>query len=278
VKVHTTKVTSISSASDGRFVISAANHVKLYDAKMRCIIAIDTKETLGVSDTISSLSWHAESRKIVIGTEGNEVWEISSEDGSSLRTEDALINSHAASPMAISPNPNGTTYATVGDDGFLKIWDAFNHDEHSSFDLAMPARACAFSPEGNLLAVGFGKEVKDSAKTINGRLVIIDVNDNSSYRIIAERRDSRKHIRGIHWHSSGDRLAVGADKIFVYALKTDTNPAINIDMSLIATIDITSPAIHFDFSKDGKYLRVNSGSNELLWVETYYADSQENQC
>jgi len=265
--VHTTKVTNISSASDGRFVISAANHVKLYDAKMRCIKAIDTKETLGVSDTISSLSWHAESRKIVIGTEGNQVWEISSEDGSNLRTKDALIRAPSASPMAISANPNGTTYATVGDDGFICIWDAFHHDKHSSFDLDMPSRACAFSPDGNLVAAGFGKEVKDSAKTINGRLVIIDVNDSSSYRIIAERRDSRKHVRQIKWHSSGDRLAVGTDKIFVYALKTDTNPAIKIDMSLIATFDITSPAIHFDFSKDGKYLRVNSESNELLWVE-----------
>ena len=265
--MHTTKVTNISSASDGRFVVSSANHVKLYDAKMRCIIAIDTKVTLGVNDTISSLSWHAESRKMVIGTEGNQVWEMSSEDGSNIRTKEALINAPAASPMAISANPNGTTYATVGDDGNLCIWDAFNHDEHSSFDLTMPSRACAFSLDGKLLAVGFGKEVKDSAKTINGRLVIIDVNDSSGYRIIAERRDSRRHVREIKWHSSGHRLAVSTDNIYVYALKTDTNPAITIDLSLIATIGITSPAIHFDFSKDGKYLRVNSEANELLWVE-----------
>ena len=259
VKAHASKITNISSSA-GRFVMSAVNSIKLYDSKFRCIIAVDT-EVLGVRHPISTLSWHSETRKILIGTEGNEVWELSSDDGSNIN-KGPLVRAHAASPMASCANPNGNTFATVADDGFLRVWD----DENTSFDLTMPSRACSYSPDGRMLAVGFGKPIKDSAKTINGKWVIIDASD-SSYRIIAERRDSRKFIREMKWYSNGDRLAVGSDKIYVYQLTAETNPAIKVDISLVSTIDLTSPAIHFDFSKDGKYLRVNCEANELMWFE-----------
>jgi len=260
IKAHTSKITNISSVAGGRFAISAANSIKLYDSKCRCIIAVGT-EMLGVRHPISSLSWHADKRKILIGTEGNEVWELSSEDGSNIN-DGPLVSAHASSPMAISAHPNGTTFATVADDGFLRVWN----DENTSLDLAMPSRACAYSPDGRMLAVGFGKPVKDTAKTINGKWVIIDVSGRS-YCIIAERRDSRKFIREMKWYSNGDRLAVGSDKIYVYQLASETNPALKVDISLVSTIDMNSPSIHFDFSKDGKYLRVNSEANELMWFE-----------
>lgn len=262
IKAHTSKITNIATASDGRFAISAATSIKLYDSRFRCIIAINT-ELLGVRHQISSLSWHEDTRKIIIGTEGNEVWELSSDDGSNIN-DGPLVAAHASPPMAICANPNGATFATVADDGFLHVWG--DDDENASFDLTMPSRACAYSPSGMLLAVGFGKPVKDSAKTINGKWVVIDVND-SSYRIIAERRDSRSFIREMKWHCNGDRLAVGSDKIYVYQLISETNPAIKVDVSLVSTIDMTSPPIQFNFSMDGKYLRVNSEANELMWFE-----------
>ncbi len=262
IKAHTSKITNIATASDGKFAISAANSIKLYDSKLRCIIAIDT-ELLGVTHQISSLSWHGDMRKILIGTEGNEVWELSSDDGSNINNG-PLVAAHASPPRAICAHPNGSTFATVADDGFLRIWG--DDDENSSLDLTMPSRACAYSPSGMLLAVGFGKPVKDTAKTINGKFIIIHV-DDSSYRIIAERRDSRSFIREMKWHCNGDRLAVGSDKIYVYQLISETNPAVKVDISLISTIDMTSPPIHFDWSTDGKYLRVNSEANELMWFE-----------
>lgn len=264
IKAHTSKITNIATTSDGRFAISAATSIKLYDSKFRCIIAIDT-ELLGVRHQISSLSWHEDTRKILIGTEGNEVWEISSNDGSNINEDGPLVRAHASPPMAISANPNGATFATVADDGFLRIWG--DDDENASlFDLTMPSRACAYSPSGGLLAVGFGKPVKDSAKTINGKFVIISVS-GGSYRIIAERRDSRSFIKEMKWHCNGDRLAVGSDKIYVYQLISETNPATKVDISLVSTIDMTSTPIHFDWSADGKYLRVNSEANELMWFE-----------
>ena len=211
---------------------------------------------------ISSLFWHEATRKILFGTEGNEVWELSSDSGSNIN-DGPLVSAHAASPMAITTHPNGTTFATVADDGFLRVWG----EENTSFDLTMPSRACAYSPDGRMLAVGLGKPIKDNAKTINGKWIIIDVN-NSTYRVIAERRDSRSFIREMKWHCGGDRLAVGSEnKIYIYELISETNPATKVDVSLLSTIDMTSPSIHLDFSKDGKYLRVNTEANELMWFE-----------
>ena len=259
IKAHTSKITNIiSSTTDDRFAVSAGSCIKVYDSKFRCTIVIGTKE-LGVRNQISSLSWHPETRKILIGTTGNEVWELSSDDGSNI-CEGPLICSHSSSPTSISAHPNGSTFATVADDGFLHVWG----DEHLNFDLGMPSRACAYSPDGRMLAVGLGKPIKDTAKTINGKWIVIDVS-NRSFRTIAERRDTRKFIREMKWYSSGDRLAVGSDKIYVYSVASEAVKEVAI--TLVSTIDITSPPIHFDYSRDGKYLRVNTEANELMWYE-----------
>ena len=208
---------------------------------------------------------------ILVGTSGNEIWQLSSDDGSNLNEDGkALMSSHSSSPMGLSVHPNGT-FATCGEDGILRVWNLFDHQENLSIDLGMPARSCAFSPEshGRMIAVGFGKPVKDNARTINGKWIILNISDKGEFQIISERRDSRKFITEMKWHSNGDRLAVGSSdkKICVYQLVTETKPATKVDITLLSILDLTSSPVHFDFSRDGKYLKANYECNELHFFE-----------
>jgi len=120
-----------------------------------------------------------------------------------------------------------------------------------------------------LIAVGFGKPVKDNARTVNGKWIVLSVADDGSTKILAERRDVKKYITTMKWHSYGDRLAVGSGdhKICVYSILTDTEPATALDITLLSMIDLTSTPIHFDFSRDGKYLKVNTESYDLNFFE-----------
>jgi len=267
LKAHTTAITNISPRSDDGFISSSNDRVKLYSSPMRCMISIST-ETLDTTHSISSICWAGDS--MLVGTTGNEVYQLSSSDGSNMIGDNkALISSHSSSPMGLSVHPNGT-FATTGDDGFLRVWNHFDSRDNISIDLKMASRACAFSPNahGKMIAIGCGKPIKDNAKTINGRWIILNISDDGGSQIIAERRDSRSYINEIKWHSNGDRIAIGSGdkKLCVYQLTTQTNPAV-IDISLLSIIDLTSVPINFDFSLDGKYLRTSTESNELLFHE-----------
>jgi len=266
IKAHQSAVTNISCANDG-FVTSSADGFKHWSSEMKCILSIYT-QALGTKHHICSICWAKD--MILIGTSGDEIWQVSSDDGSNLNGDGkALMSSHSSSPFGISVHPNGT-FATCGEDGFLRVWNLFDHQENLSFDLGMPARSCAFSPDaiGRMIAVGFGKPVKDNARTINGKWIILNISDKGDFQIIFERRDSRKFITEMKWHNS-DRLAVGSSdkKICVYQLTTETKPATTVGVALLSMIDLVSPPIHFDFSKDGKYLRANYESHELHYFE-----------
>jgi microtubule-associated protein-like 6 len=267
IKAHRSAVTNISSAKNG--VLTCSNDsVKLWNSSMRCMLSIGTQD-VGIKYSISSISWAKDA--IIVGTSGNEIWQLSSDSESNLiGVCKVLVSSHASLPLGLSVSSNGS-FATTGDDGVLRLWNVFDHQEITSFDLNMPSQSCAFSPDllGRLIAVGFGKPEKENTRIVDGKWIVLSVSEGGAIRTIAERRDVKKHITEMKWHSSGDRLAVGSGdkKLCVYSMKSDTTPAVKVDITLISMIDLTSPPIYFDFSVDGKYLRANYECQELHFFE-----------
>jgi WD40 repeat protein len=267
IKAHQSAVTNLSSTKDG--ILSCNNDsVKLWNSSMRCMLSISTQD-VGIKYSISSVSWAND--VVFVGNSGNEIWQLSSDDGPNLNwVGKALVSTHASLPMGLSVSSNGS-FATTGDDGILRLWNVFDHQEMKSFDLNMPSRSCAFSPDllGRMIAVGFGKPEKENARIVDGKWIVLSVSDEGVIQTIAERRDVKKYITQMKWHSSGDRLAVGSGdkKLCVYSMKSDTMPAIKVDITMLSMIDLTSPPIHFDFSVDGKYLRANYECQELHFFE-----------
>ncbi|KAL3794334.1 hypothetical protein ACHAW5_009894 [Stephanodiscus triporus] len=265
IKAHQTAVTNLLTAKDG--ILSSSNdNIKVFNTLMRCMLSISTHD-VGIKHSITSIDIDWVNGVILVGTSGNEIRQLSSDDGSNLKV---LVSSHAQSPMGLSVSSNGS-FATTGDDGILRIWNAYDHQVSLSYDLNMPSRSCAFSPDllGRMIAVGLGKPKKENACIVNGKWIVLSIAEDGTIHTIAERRDVKKSITEIKWHSNGDRLAVGSSdqKICVYSITSNTKPAIKVDIALLSMIDLTSPPIHFDFSVDGKYLRANYECHELHFFE-----------
>jgi WD40 repeat protein len=67
------------------------------------------------------------------------------------------------------------TTAKVGDDGFLRLWSLSRHTQIYCLDMGEMARCCAYSPDGTLLAVGFGGSVGRGKNKVDVKQWLISV-------------------------------------------------------------------------------------------------------
>lgn len=240
IKAHESSFTCISATSEGVVTGSNDGFVKIWSLEMRCLFSVNVRVD-GIKNDVSAVTWDGRSI-VTIGTSTGEIWQTNRSSADQTRL---VTQSH--SPRGLSVNPAGFAFATTGDDGLLRRWNIFDF-ECKTFDIEIPSRACAFSPDGRLIAVGMGKPDKENARIIDGKWIII--NNDGSNQILSERRDSRKFVTGIKW--SGSRIAVASSEgtICVYDVSSKTNPAVKVQLSVLSVIELKSPATHF-----GKFVR-----------------------
>ena len=70
-----------------------------------------------------------------------------------------LIFSHVIACPLLQVHPERAEYATVGDDGTLRIWDAVSRKQLRMKTLGGMSRAVAYSPDGKYIAIGYGGRV-----------------------------------------------------------------------------------------------------------------------
>ncbi len=122
--------------------------------------------------------------KVLVGTRGNEVLELSSvgtpaEEGAE---EDApppfpqigdvlgggpITVGHTTS-SAMSASSASTEYATVGRDMKLFVWDAATHKQTKSLSLDSAASSVAYSADGGMIAVGYSDGPKKGTVSVFG--------------------------------------------------------------------------------------------------------------
>ena len=88
--------------------------------------------------------------------------EVALHSGSIVSVERAHSCGQAGSGAklsGLSVNPiDAELYATAGDDGTVRLWDSDTRTLVAVADLEAPMRTCAWSSDGFLLAVGFGRD------------------------------------------------------------------------------------------------------------------------
>ena len=70
-----------------------------------------------------------------------------------------LSRLRAVTCSVLQAHPDRAEYATVGDDGTLRVWDAKSRKQLRMKELGCIARAVTYSPDGNYIAIGFGGRV-----------------------------------------------------------------------------------------------------------------------
>ena len=259
VAAHTECINCISSSFDGIATASADGTVKMWTRLLECRLVIDMKVLRTINPIVKCVSWEFESGRVLLGTASGEVYEVGAGDGENLHIG-PLLEGHAGDELwGLSVNPTKDEFCTVGDDCMLRIWDLIAHKTISNVPLEMPARCCAFSPDGRRLAIGFGSPKKVVQRQYDGKWIILDTVD---YQITHEARDSTKWLTDVKYSPNNEILAFGSfdNKIYIYG--------INSGFSLTAVVAQHQAFItSLDFSEDSAWIQSNCGGMELNFFE-----------
>jgi microtubule-associated protein-like 6 len=262
IKAHERSVNALYTCEEGLCSGGKDGMVRLWTTSLECTVEVDMSVLGAFNPCVRSVCWNPEMNKILIGTRGSEIFEVSASDGSNLHGDGALFQGHCAHELwGLAVHPINPEYCTVGDDKTVRIWDIQTRKMKKMAKLDTYARACAYSPDGTKLAIGLGGTVVGRGKQkFDGKYVVLHPDD---LELLHEARDSKKWIQDIKFSPDGNTLAVGSrdNKIYLYDVGNG--------FAIKATISKHNSHItHLDFSADNQYIQSNCGAYELLFHES----------
>ncbi len=207
-------------------------------------------------------------KKAVIGLQSCEILEIelpqNIKSGATFKIRNSLTTGHSKGELwGLAVNPySGDKYCTVGDDGYLRVWNLLEHKVIQSFSLGGGARCCAYSPDGCNIAVGFGGADKDKSK--DGIVRIFAVNpSNDEIQLVTELKEARQWISCIKYSPDGSLLAVGSrdNSIYIYSVAQQYKRKVKFSKH-------SAGINHLDFSKCGKVIQSACSAYEILFSDT----------
>jgi len=191
---------------------------------------------------------------VAVGMKGGEIYEFSLPTHSRV----LLIEGHSYREChGLATNPVvGDEYATIGDDGILRIWSYKLRMCLRRVAVEAASRAICYSPDGQNIIVGLGGDPTQSTK--DGAFMVI-CSDN--LEIMAEDRKAKLHITDIKFSPDGQIMAMtSADgKCYLHDAKTN---------AYLRTINLPSKsavqATKVDFSNNGDLVRVSTSDEEMF--------------
>ena len=155
----------------------------------------------------------------------------------------------------------GHEYCTVGDDGFLRVWDLETKRQKKYLDMGPSARCCDYSPDGQYLAVGFGGSRSSKRNKHNGAVRIYRA-DTEPLLQVCELKEAKQWISKLKFSPDGSILAVGSrdNSIYAYSVAQQFKRKSKFSKHNAGILD-------FDFSEDGKYIQSTCSAYELLFSD-----------
>lgn len=171
---------------------------------------------------IRSVCLSPDGRRIAVGTQTCEIVEFTKESNVPFVENPTDTNIKAFSivvghfkdelwGLAVRPSLDGgpeTEFCTVGDDGFLRIWNIAEHKQLRCRDMQGMARCCAYSPDGQYIAVGFGGSVGKGKNKEDGLVRIYRSDDKLG--MMTEVKEAKQWISCIKYSPDGATLGVGS--------------------------------------------------------------------
>lgn len=263
-KGHKGSVISIYSCTHGVLSGGKDHRVRLWTHRLEPGATFDMS-SFGHNPSIRSVCMSPDGTSILVGTRACEVYEISAVDGSDLRGGLITSTHNTGKLRDIAVHPKRHEFATVGDDGRLRIWDMNTKTllKVATFDAEV--RCVCYGPMGDILVVGLGG---DPSLPKSGAYAVINEEDLT---LVHESKDSTQPISVVSFSGEGETLAVGSEDGSVYLY------AVQDEYELIGRcVRHTAAVNHIDFSIDGEWLRTNSVNGELCFFNADDASFQSN--
>ncbi|KAI9516013.1 Echinoderm microtubule-associated protein-like 5 [Dissostichus eleginoides] len=252
-KAHTGPVfTMYTTLRDGLIVTGGKERpskeggaLKLWDQELKRCRAFRL-ETGQVIDCVRSVC--RGKGKILVGTRNAEIIEVGEKNAAC----NILVNGHMDGPIwGLGTHPSRDVFLSAAEDGTVRLWDIPEKKMLNKVNLGHPARTIAYSPEGDMVAIGMK----------NGEFIILLV---ASLKIWGKKRDRRSPIQDIRFSPNSRYLAVGSTESAVDFYDLTYGPQLN---RINCCRDIPSFVMQMDFSADSCYVQISTGSYKRLAYE-----------
>lgn len=159
----------------------------------------------------------------------------------------------------------------IGDDKTLRFYNAHSHRVIAAVPIGAMARSCAYSPDGTLVAVGFGGRVGKGKEKGGGMVrLYTDYSHKNSIKKLDEQKDAKEWISDVKFSADGQTLAVAAHdcKIYLYDVIV-SGKGESAKLKLRSTFSKHNSVVnHIDLSVDGRFMQSNCSAYELLFCDT----------
>ncbi|KAE9331755.1 Echinoderm microtubule-associated protein-like 6 [Phytophthora fragariae] len=269
VPAHTRGVAALYCSSSASAAIASGGQdglVKLWSADLECLAEFG--EFNAAHHAIRSVFWDSTRETLLVGTRGSSIHLLSSLDGTpvGMKTPDGTpvtsLETHARGELhGLSVCYSKSRGCTTGDDGVLRIWDLAHHIVVISSKLDTSSRACAYSPDGDFIAVGLGSGGTGRRHKKDGSMLVFE-DRGQSVELVYETRDTKQSVTVLRFSPDGQSLVCGALDGSVYIYDVPSNYTKRAVFS-----KHKAPVTHLDLASDSQYVRSNCRGFEL-----YFAD------
>ncbi|GMH77156.1 hypothetical protein TL16_g07308 [Triparma laevis f. inornata] len=172
--------------------------------------------------------------------------------------ESEIRTGHCAHVYGLEAHPvDPTCFVTVGEDGFLCVWDTKTFTAKKRRSLFGPGKSAAFSPSGHHLAIGMFNGVVLVLDYLNE---VINVRKSGGLKVLRCISDCEEDIDDLKYSPNGTMLAVGSHDNYIDVYTVQTNYTL-----LHRFKGHTSYITHLDWSSDSRIIQSNCGAYEILY-------------
>lgn len=161
-----------------------------------------------------------------------------------------VVMGHTDELWGLASHPNMAQFVTGGFDRLLQLWDSLSHSVVWSKDIGEQVQSCAFSSDGECIAVG----------GVSGRWTAFDT---TSRELLVQLSDGQEPIQVVKFSPDGQFLALGSRDNYIYVYQINENSRRFAKVG--RCVGHSSYVTHIDWSEDSQILRSNSGDYEILY-------------
>jgi len=214
----------------------------------------------GNNASIRSVCLSSDATRILVGTKGCEIYEISAADGADVQGGPITVGHFSGTLCGLAVHPMKQEYCTVGDDKTVRVWDLVTKHLVKMTTLDTPARAVSYAPDGDFIVVGLGGDEETTGLSKkDGAFVILNEADLT---IVYEAKDAKAAVLDAKFAPNGDALALSCADNFIYFYDTSEDYE-----QLGVAKRAKAPVTNFDFSDDSGWIQATCADGELMFFK-----------